>query len=102
MERITKADVELRVDNVNRRIESSGRHLELQLRSGYWALDEYEAETCLRTITVGRRRQVAEFIHAMMVGIDLSRVQPTPEALGIDTSKDGWLVEYERRTGKEA
>lgn len=75
-DRITNADLATRCANLSRRISSSGRVVTYQGRNGYTALDEYDAATgaCLRTITVGTKREVAEFLHAMMVGIDLSRV----------------------------
>lgn len=72
-ERINSAAIANRVANVNRRIESTGRHLKAQRRNGYVGLDEYQGEACIRTVTVGTKREIADFLHAMMVGIDLSR-----------------------------
>lgn len=73
MERITRETLEERASNLNRRIEHTGRHVEIQGRNGAWALDEYEGASAIRTITVGTKRAVADFLHAMMVGVDLSR-----------------------------
>jgi len=83
MERITIDGVRERAVNVNRRLEGSGRGVVVEQRNGHVALDEYRVtygfsgqstfDACLRTITVGTKREVAEFLHAMMVGIDLSR-----------------------------
>jgi hypothetical protein len=89
-ERMTRANLEERAKNLNRRIESTGRKVIVQGRNGYWGLDEYAVEhddsfparfnipkfTMLRTITTGTKREVGDFLHAMMVGIDLSRVDP--------------------------
>lgn len=72
-ERITKSAVVVRAQNVTQRLQASGRGVAVEWRNGYCALDEYQGSTCLRTITVGTTREVAEFLHAMMVGIDLSR-----------------------------
>jgi hypothetical protein len=72
--RLTRADLETRCANVNRRIESTGRYVSVQGRNGYIGLDEYEGEgTMLRSIFCGTTREVGEYLTAMMVGIDLSR-----------------------------
>jgi len=83
MDRITKDVLNERVRNVNRRLNPGktpvefDRYVLTQGRNGATALDEYRREgtkmVCLRTITVGTKREVAEFLHAMMVGIDLAR-----------------------------
>jgi len=79
MERITIDGVRERAVNVNRRLIGSGRGVVAEQRNGYVALDEYSVteentfDACLRTITVGTKREIADFLHAMMVGIDLSR-----------------------------
>lgn len=82
-ERITRANLIERCHNVNRRIAPTGRYVEVQGRNGYIGLDEYAYEyphgdtvlknQQLRTLTCGTTREVGEFLHAMMVGIDLSR-----------------------------
>jgi hypothetical protein len=77
MARYTNADLDERCANVNRRIESTGREVRAQGRNGYVGLDEYTADgSMVRTITAGTKREVAEFLFAMMIGIDLSQVQP--------------------------
>ena len=89
-ERITRANLDERVANVNRRLEHTNRKLIVQGRNGYWGLDEYRMEhdsefpphfniprfVMLRTITTGTKREVGEFLHAMMVGIDLANSEP--------------------------
>lgn len=108
---ITKDDLNARTQNVNRRLRpegvsaidhraSGGRYVLHEYRNGAVALDEYRGTSCIRTITVGTKREIYDFLHAMMVGIDLSRADdvPDPEALGIDTTKAGWFAEYQRRT----
>lgn len=72
-DRITVRDLETRAANVNRRIESSGRHVEVQGRNGGYSIDEYRGGDCIRLIRAGTKREMAEFLHAMMVGIDLAR-----------------------------
>lgn len=87
MERITREDLDTRAANLNRRIEGTGHFVVVEGRNGYFGLDEYEfgaerfapngttaSGAAIRTITVGTKREVADFLHAMMVGIDLSRV----------------------------
>ena len=74
-ERITNETLNARCHNVNRRLAGTGRNVFTQSRNGHTALDEgrvSDGET-IRTITVGTKREVADFLHAMMVGIDLSR-----------------------------
>lgn len=83
-ERITRANLDERAANVNRRLAGTGRYVEVQGRNGYVALDEYAVTVltdgrprpnqCVRNITVGTTREVGDFLHAMMVGIDLSRI----------------------------
>lgn len=63
----------LRVSGLNRRIESTGRHVEIQQRNGHVALDEYRGESCVRLITVGTASEIATYLDAMIVGVDLSR-----------------------------
>jgi len=75
-ERITKHALHERAANLNRRLKASGRHIQAEQRNGYWALDEYKGTACIRTITAGTKREIADFLHAMMVGIDLSQVRP--------------------------
>jgi hypothetical protein len=71
-ERITRADVDTRCENLNRRL-TNGRQVQAQGRNGYIGLNEYDGGSVVRTITVGTTREVGDFLHAMMVGIDLSR-----------------------------
>ena len=82
-ERVTRANLEQRADNVNRRLRHTDRFVVVQGRNGYIGLDEYErmpnfqgrtrADQMVRTLTVGTKREVGDFLHAMMVGIDLAR-----------------------------
>jgi hypothetical protein len=78
-ERITIEDVRERAVNLNRRLNGSGRSVIPEQRNGSVALDEYSVnsenrfDACLRTITLGTKREIYDFLHAMMVGIDLSR-----------------------------
>lgn len=84
-ERVTLSDLSARCDNVNRRIVDSGRFVVVQGKNGYIGLDEYAQalelggavyrNQMVRTIRCGTKREIGEFLHAMMVGIDLSRVR---------------------------
>jgi hypothetical protein len=89
-ERTTKENVETRVENVNRRMESRGSNIRYQVqgRNGYTGLDRftrtpeaaaYSPEsvpgrgigwTLQSTVMCGTKREVAEFLHAMMVALD--------------------------------
>ena len=72
---ITRSEVDERCANLNRRL-TNGRRVMAQGRNGYVGLDEYdEAGSLVRTITAGTKREVGDFLHAMMVGIDLARVE---------------------------
>lgn len=89
-ERMTMATLNERLNNLNRRLQPTNRKLIAQARNGYIGLDEYLVEhdpefpahfniprfVMLRTVTTGTKRECAEFVHAMMVGIDLSQIMP--------------------------
>ena len=91
MERITRANLEERVSNLNRRMEHHGSKVRygVQSRNGYIGLDRYirsdeKAATswpdsvpgrgigwdCLSTVTTGTKREVGDFLYAMMVALD--------------------------------
>jgi hypothetical protein len=92
MERITRANLEERVSNVNRRMESRGSiyRYQIEARNGYIGLDRFTRNEddalgmslpdsvpgrgagwiALATVTVGTKREVADFLHAMMVALD--------------------------------
>jgi hypothetical protein len=72
-DRITNKTLDNRVENLNRRLCLTDRHVEWNARSGNIGLDEYRGRDCIRTLAVGTKREVADFLHAMMVGIDMSR-----------------------------
>lgn len=61
-----------RCANLNRRLAASGRHIEFERRNGTVALDEHHGEAAVRTLRVGTTREMEEFLHAMIVGIDLA------------------------------
>ena len=71
-ERVTIETVRARVANLNRRLDRVSARVELERRNGYVALDEYDGETCMRTLVVGSLREISEYVHAMVVGIDLA------------------------------
>jgi hypothetical protein len=76
MERITGEQLETRVANVNRRMEQRGSiyRYEAQGRNGYIGLDRVRpresGDTIESTVTCGTKREVADFLHAMMVALD--------------------------------
>ena len=82
-ERITLANLEQRCANVNRRLEGTNWYVVVQGRNGYIGLDEYAhrlethdivmTDQMIRNLMVGTKREVGDYLHAMMVGIDLSR-----------------------------
>jgi hypothetical protein len=89
-ERITRANLEERVVNLNRRMESRGSiyRYQIQGRNGYIGLDRFIRDPELAanfpdsvpgrgigwlaqsTATVGTKRAIADFLHAMMVALD--------------------------------
>jgi hypothetical protein len=89
-ERITRQDVETRCANLNRRMDNykSKYRYVVEARNGYTALDrtyrDPNATMSLSgsvpgrgygwiiesTVTVGTKREVAEYLHAMMVALD--------------------------------
>jgi hypothetical protein len=89
-ERITRANLEERVANLNRRMEEGGSTVRYQVeaRNGYTGLDRFTRDPkdtlnlpdsvpgrgagwiMLSTVTVGTKGEVAHFLHAMMVALD--------------------------------
>jgi hypothetical protein len=92
MERIVSATLDNRTKNVNRRLCLSNRRVEWQSRSGSIALDEYADDVCVRTITVGTKREVADFLHAMMVGIDLFHSPDFPHPSRVTASGPDYVT----------
>ena len=74
-ERITNETLSARTHNLNRRLKDADRCVVYQARNGHIGLDEGRPSdgAIIRTLTVGTKREVAEFLHAMMVGIDMAR-----------------------------
>lgn len=77
MERYTRKDIDARVDSVNRRLEShkSARRVVAQEGSGHTNLYEIRADdrSYITLITAGTKREIAEYLSAMMTGMDLLR-----------------------------
>lgn len=72
-QRITKRDLEVRVENLNRRMESrnSMYRYEVSARSGYTAIDRVRPSgDMVNVVRVGTKREVGEFLYAMMVALD--------------------------------
>lgn len=82
-DRITLANLEQRARNLNRRLEGTGRGVAVESHSGHVSLyetfrdPEREATPYVwqvrDTITVGTKREIGDFLRAMMLGIDLLR-----------------------------
>lgn len=90
MERITRETLETRVENVNRRMAQAGSEVryQVQARNGYMGLDRFRRDPAatidlpdsvpgrgygwemLSTVTVGTKREVADYLHAMMTALD--------------------------------
>lgn len=73
MDRITKADLLERVENVNRRMAHRGSRVRYQVegRYDYTALDRADADGNVQsTVRCGTKREIGEFLHAMMVALD--------------------------------
>jgi hypothetical protein len=80
-ERITRANVDARCANVNRRMASRGSvyRYAVEGRNGGIGLDRCYADspdnavpgsTIVSTVTFGTKREIADFLHAMMVALD--------------------------------
>ncbi len=79
-DRITRANVDERCANVNRRMESRGSLIRyaVQARNGSIALDRttvegLERHTSLDLVRVGTKSEIAEFLHAMITALDDAR-----------------------------
>jgi hypothetical protein len=71
MYRITQKDVDEMVGAVNRSLPK-GTSVRAQGRNGYTGLDLFQGGMCMRTITVGTKREIFNFLAAMSTGISLS------------------------------
>lgn len=76
-DRVTTDTVIARCDNVNRRMESRGSTIRYSFegRNGYIALDALKVADepepyMLRTVTVGTKREIADYLSAMIVALD--------------------------------
>jgi hypothetical protein len=91
-ERITRANLDARIENLNRRMEARGSRIRYQVeaRNGAIGLDRFTRDLgdefglslpdsvpgrgagwiCLSTVTVGTKREVGDFLTAMMVALD--------------------------------
>ncbi len=79
-ETITKQTLETRAQNVNRRLRPEGQpfsvkghYVYVQYQNGGAELQEYDGGACQRALTFGTKREVADFLHAMMVGMDMRK-----------------------------
>ena len=80
-ERITRQNVDDRCRNLNRRMIELGARVGYiaEGRNGYIGLDRYEVieqnsgytyGACLSNVVCGTKREIADFLHAMMVALD--------------------------------
>lgn len=92
-DRITREHLEARIENLNRRMESRGATVRYQVqgRNGYIALDRFTRDPdctlnlpdsvpgrgagwiMVAHITSGTKREIAEYVGAMMVALDDSQ-----------------------------
>jgi hypothetical protein len=73
MDTITKDNVLTRCQNVNRRMSSAGSDVRYVIQydsQGAHLLRTNEHGAIQATVTIGTKREVAEFLHAMMVALD--------------------------------
>ena len=75
MERITNETIAARRHNVNRRLTLAGvdRNVFTQRRNGAMGLDEMRPSdgAVVRSLAFGTKREIADFLHAMMTGMDM-------------------------------
>ena len=72
-ERITRANLDERVRNLNRRMEQHGSkyRYHVEHRYDYYAIDRYVEDVCVSTVIAGcTKREIADFLHAGMVVLD--------------------------------
>lgn len=71
-ERITRANLDERCANLNRRMAHHGSKYRyaIQGRNGYIGLDRYCGASLVSTVTCGTKREIADFLHAGMVVLD--------------------------------
>ena len=89
-DRITRANLETRITNVNARMQARGSvyRYQVQERNGYTGLDCYKRDPdrtlnlpdsvpgrgagwlMIRTLTVGTKREVGDYLSAMMNALD--------------------------------
>lgn len=75
-DRITRANVEARVENLNRRFESRGSIVrwEAQMRNGHMTLDRLHVGDPIGTaqdhITAGTKSEIADFLRGAMLALD--------------------------------
>lgn len=74
-DRVTIETLKARCHSVNHRLANTDSIVFFQGRNGGYGLDEGRKSdgATIRTLTFGTKREVADFLHAMMVGIDLAR-----------------------------
>lgn len=73
MDRITRKDLDARIASLNRRMEASGSmyRYAVEERYGYTGLDRtYVNGAVVSTVRCGTKREIGEFLHAMMVALD--------------------------------
>lgn len=70
---ITLANLYARCENLNRRHENLGTRVRysVQGRNGYIGLDRYDVDgSMIENMRCGTKREIGEFLHAMMVALD--------------------------------
>ena len=70
MERINHARVTARADFVST-LFTSGLHVRAERRNGYTGLDLYDADGCIRNLTVGTSREVYDYLGAMLAALEI-------------------------------
>lgn len=76
MSRVTRENIDQRVGNLNHRMEERGSIVRYAAQGDrYHACErgqvlKHEAWTMQSTVTTGTKREVGDFLHAMMVALD--------------------------------
>lgn len=72
---ITRSNLEARCENLNRRMEQAGSstRYRVQSRNGATSIDRLIDNRMHGHVTAGTKREIGEFLHAMMTALDDAR-----------------------------
>ena len=102
MERITRENVERRLENLNARLASrhSVYRYDVQARNGHLCVDRMSGQQVVSLVTCGTKREIADALHFMMVALDdAANVEPEhvwrARELGAEHGKSAgsWVID---------